>query len=63
MSETQKKILCGVLGYVLLEKLVTWHFIYHTPANRIRGSKRTWFWLSLIDVAGPIAFFVRGIKR
>jgi hypothetical protein len=34
--------------------------ISRRPADRIRGSKRFWRLISLINVVGPIAYFRRG---
>jgi hypothetical protein len=34
--------------------------IARRPADRIRGSKRFWRLISLINVVGPIAYFRRG---
>jgi hypothetical protein len=34
--------------------------ITRRPADRIRGSKRFWRLISLINVVGPIAYFRRG---
>ena len=34
--------------------------ISRRPADRIRGSKRFWRLISLINVVGPLAYFRRG---
>lgn len=36
--------------------------IARRPEEEIRGSKRTWRLISLIDIAGPITYFVLGRK-
>ncbi|AKK05985.1 hypothetical protein CMUST_08305 [Corynebacterium mustelae] len=55
-----KKFLISVVAVDIVAKLAAWHFLYHLPENRIRGSKWKWFWITLIDVVGPIAFLVAG---
>jgi hypothetical protein len=37
--------------------------IRRRPASQIRGSKRMWSALALVDVIGPISYFAFGRKR
>ncbi|MDO5097739.1 MAG: hypothetical protein Q4D85_03200 [Corynebacterium sp.] len=57
-----KKFLIGVAIVDIVAKLAAWHFLYHLPKERIKGSKRKWFGITLIDVVGPIAFLAAGRK-
>lgn len=58
-----QKWIIGAGIYEVLEKLVVWHFIYHTPKEKTRGSKWMWFCLSFINFFGPAAYALFGRKR
>ncbi|MDK4291078.1 hypothetical protein, partial [Corynebacterium pseudodiphtheriticum] len=39
------------------------HHVYHTPEKRLRGNRKAWFAVTgLVDVLGPVAFFLFGRK-
>ncbi|MEJ6012328.1 PLDc N-terminal domain-containing protein [Corynebacterium sp. H127] len=63
LSPAAKRLIIGLVTWEVLEKLVVWHFIYHTPKERTRGSKWMWFGLSLIDFFGPAAYALFGRKK
>ncbi|MDF5821997.1 hypothetical protein P4N68_13055 [Corynebacterium felinum] len=46
-----------------MAKLAAWHFLYHLPADRIRGKKRNWVLATVLTVSGSPWFLIRGIKR
>jgi len=37
--------------------------IKRRPADQIRGSKRMWTGLALVDIVGPLAYFTLGRRR
>jgi hypothetical protein len=37
--------------------------IYRRPAEEVRGSKRVWAAISLVNVVGPISYFMFGRRR
>ncbi|AKK03183.1 PLDc N-terminal domain-containing protein [Corynebacterium epidermidicanis] len=53
----------GLAAAEVIEKLTTWHFIYHRPAEKTRGPKWMWYLLSFINVIGPAAYFLCGRKK
>lgn len=63
LDSASQKWIIGMVAYEALEKLVTWHFIYHTPKAKTRGSKWMWFGLSFINFLGPAAYALWGRKR
>ena len=38
LSPQAKRLVLGLVGYVVFEKAFTWHHVYHTPEKRLRGS-------------------------
>lgn len=58
-----KRWIIGAGIYEVLEKLVVWHFIYHTPKEKTRGPKWLWFALSFINILGPAAYGLWGRKK
>lgn len=46
-----------------VEKLATWHFIYHRPAEKTRGPKWMWFLLSFVNGVGPLSYALFGRKK
>ncbi|WKS32225.1 hypothetical protein NLL45_00975 [Corynebacterium propinquum] len=63
LSPQAKRLVLGLVGYVVFEKAFTWHHVYHTPEKRLRGNRKVWFVVTwLADVVGPLAFFLFGRK-
>lgn len=63
LSPQAKRLVLGLIGYVVFEKAFTWHHVYHTPENRLRGNRKAWFVVTwFADVVGPLAFFLFGRK-
>ncbi|MFV8380195.1 PLDc N-terminal domain-containing protein [Corynebacterium hindlerae] len=63
LDPSAKGWIIGLGAYEILEKLIVWHFIYHTPRSKTRGSKWLWFGLSFINFVGPLAYAVWGRKK
>lgn len=63
LDKSAQRWIIGVAAYEVLEKLVVWHFIYHTPKEQTRGPKWMWYALSLINFAGPMSYALFGRKR
>ncbi|MCS4535115.1 hypothetical protein [Corynebacterium sp. HS2168-gen11] len=57
-----RKFLLGYLALDIFSKLVAWHFLYHLPAEKIRGSKKKWLLITCIDFIGVPWFFLKGIR-
>lgn len=63
LSSQAKKLVLGIISYIVVEKAFTWHHVYHTPEKRLRGNRKAWFAVTgLVDVLGPVAFFLFGRK-
>lgn len=63
LSPQAKRLVLGLVGYVVFEKAFTWHHVYHTPENRLWGNRKAWFVVTwFADVVGPLAFFLFGRK-
>lgn len=63
LDKQAQAVIIGLGVYEVIEKLVTWHFIYHTPKERTRGSKWMWIALSFFNFVGPAAYFLRGRRQ
>lgn len=63
LDPAAQKWIIGLGIYEVVEKLVAWHFIYHTPKEKTRGSKWLWFGLSFFNFVGPAAYAFFGRKR
>ncbi|MEJ5996766.1 PLDc N-terminal domain-containing protein [Corynebacterium sp. H130] len=63
LDQSAKNWIIGMGIYEVLEKLVAWHFIYHTPKEKTRGSKWMWFALSFVNFVGPLSYAIFGRKR
>ncbi|GAA1473254.1 hypothetical protein GCM10009621_12120 [Corynebacterium felinum] len=63
LSPKMKKAVCGLILFDVVAKLAAWHFLYHLPADRIRGKKRNWVLATVLTVSGSPWFLIRGIKR
>lgn len=63
LSQTQRRLVVAV-GAVQLGLLTAAQLdIARRPASEIRGSKIRWRLITLINFAGPIAYFLRGRKK
>lgn len=63
LDRAAKAVIVALGIYEVVEKLIAWHFIYHTPKERTRGSKWMWFGLSFFNFIGPAAYAIFGRKR
>ncbi|AZA09236.1 hypothetical protein [Corynebacterium pseudopelargi] len=45
-----------------MAKLAAWHYLYHLPAEKIRGKKGWWLPITLINGVGSPAFLLFGRK-
>ncbi|HEX8487049.1 MAG TPA: PLDc N-terminal domain-containing protein [Propionibacteriaceae bacterium] len=63
LSRTQQTALIG-LGVVEVALLAAAQLdIRRRPAEQIKGTKRTWRLVSLVNLLGPLAYFVFGRRR
>ena len=63
LSRTQQTALIG-LGVVEVVLLAAAQLdIRRRPAEQIKGTKRTWRLVSLVNLLGPLAYFVFGRRR
>lgn len=60
--ETRKRVKLLIVLQILLIAIAHGD-IARRPEEEIRGSKRTWRLISLIDIAGPVTYFVLGRKK
>ncbi|WBT07734.1 hypothetical protein PAB09_07225 [Corynebacterium sp. SCR221107] len=64
LTDRQRKIITVAVPIDLALKATAWHFLYHLPKERIRGSKVVWGVVtSVVGTFGPLAFLVGGIKK
>ncbi|APT93700.1 hypothetical protein CPHO_05925 [Corynebacterium phocae] len=63
LSPKGKTAVIGAAAADISLTAAAWHFLYHLPRRKIRGSKKLWFLVSLVDVVGPLVFLSFGIKR
>ncbi len=61
-SKERKSILVVGTAQVALMGAALWD-LYHHPANRVRGSKKLWAPVCLVNFIGPITYFLVGRKR
>ena len=63
LSSTQRKavVLSGVVQLGLLAAALA--DIYRRPAGEIRGPKRLWAVVALVNYVGPISYFLFGRRR
>ncbi len=64
LSPRERTWVAGAAAVDLSLKAAAWHFLYHSPAQRIRGPK--WVWVpvtTFINTFGSLAFFAFGLKR
>jgi hypothetical protein len=60
----RERLVVVALAVVQLSLLAAaWSDIRRRPAEEIRGGKGRWALISLINFAGPIAYFVAGRRR
>lgn len=45
-----------------MAKLAAWHYLYHLPAENIRGKKGWWLPITFINGVGSPAFLLFGRK-
>ncbi|QAU52349.1 hypothetical protein CPELA_05385 [Corynebacterium pelargi] len=62
LSQTQKAGLLVIGGADLVAKLAAWHYLYHLPAENIRGKKGWWLPITFINGVGSPAFLIFGRK-
>jgi hypothetical protein len=63
MDDDKSRAIKIVLGYLPVHLTVvalTWRDISHRPANQLRGSKRTWRFLSAANTLGAGAYWLIG---
>jgi hypothetical protein len=63
LSSTQRKavVLSGVVQLGLLAAALA--DIYRRPAQEIRGDKRLWAVVALVNFVGPVSYFLFGRRR
>ncbi|MFP5451888.1 MAG: PLDc N-terminal domain-containing protein [Thermoleophilia bacterium] len=60
----RERVVVVALAVVQLSLLAAaWADIRRRPAEQIRGGKARWALMSLINFAGPIAYFAAGRRR
>ncbi|AZA11459.1 hypothetical protein [Corynebacterium gerontici] len=62
LSQKQKAGILVFGGVDLVAKLAAWHYLYHLPAEQIRGKKAWWVPITLINGVGSPAFLLFGRK-
>lgn len=63
LSQNEQYAVIGGAAVELVLKLTAWHFLYHDPKEKIRGSKWAWFPVTLVNFIGPLAFLLFGRKK
>ncbi|WP_026819783.1 PLD nuclease N-terminal domain-containing protein [Arthrobacter castelli] len=63
LSEEQRRGVSGAVAMQLILLAAALIDIARRPQSRIRGSKLAWAVASLVNIAGPICYFIFGRKR
>lgn len=63
-AQTVKRGVALALVSFLVSRAVTaWTDLLFRPPVQVRGPKAGWVWITAIPFVGPLAFFIRGIRR
>ncbi|MFI5503839.1 hypothetical protein ACFLIN_00570 [Corynebacterium kutscheri] len=63
MTNKKKALIISTVATDIVLKATAWHFLYHLPAEKIRGRKPLWAAVTTIcGTVGPLAFLFYGIN-